>query len=299
MTVTLRSQLRPGWRPVALLGVLARCCAPSRCSPAPRARMERGSLATWPQAAGAHLLPGARGLAGIWLFAGEVRRTLPRGESRRLRNRLCQRLRQRPQSVQSWPADRQRWLPGGDHGIVHQRAVRLPAGVPAPPPLPGGPDSSQLSDAVAYLEAHPGSVNPITIDIGANDALGLIETTCKLEAAYAAGAPAVFAKIGANLGLILGELRAAAPHCADCRARPLQPLWGNDHRRERAHRRSQRSRGQSRGRGRSALRRSAAALQPAGGARSADDLPADQYVHAARGYPPNRARRQGARRLAL
>jgi lysophospholipase L1-like esterase len=80
-------------------------------------------------------------------------------------------------------------------------------------PYTGGPDSSQLSDAVAYLEAHPGSVTPITIDIGANDALGLIETTCKLEAAcIAAGAPAVFAKIGANLGLILGKLRAAAPH---------------------------------------------------------------------------------------
>ena len=80
-------------------------------------------------------------------------------------------------------------------------------------PYVGGPDSSQLSDALAYLEAHPGRVNPITIDIGANDALGLIEGTCKLEAAcIAAGAPAVFAKIGANLGLILGEVRAAAPH---------------------------------------------------------------------------------------
>ncbi len=80
-------------------------------------------------------------------------------------------------------------------------------------PYAGGSSSSQLSDALAYLAAHPGSVNPITIDIGANDALGLIEGTCKLEAAcIAAGAPAVFAKIGANLGLILGELRAAAPH---------------------------------------------------------------------------------------
>jgi lysophospholipase L1-like esterase len=79
-------------------------------------------------------------------------------------------------------------------------------------PYAGGPDSSQLSDALAYLEAHPGSVNPITIDIGANDALGLIKTTCKLEAAcIATGAPGVFAKIGANLGLILGQLRAAAP----------------------------------------------------------------------------------------
>jgi lysophospholipase L1-like esterase len=80
-------------------------------------------------------------------------------------------------------------------------------------PYAAGTDSSQLTDALAYLRAHPGSVNPITIDIGANDALGLIETTCKLEAAcIAAGAPAVFTKIGGNLGMILGELRAAAPH---------------------------------------------------------------------------------------
>jgi lysophospholipase L1-like esterase len=78
-------------------------------------------------------------------------------------------------------------------------------------PYAGGPDSSQLSDALAYLGAHPGAVNPITIDIGSNDALGLIET-CKLEAAcVAAGAPAVFAKVATNLGLILGDLRGAAP----------------------------------------------------------------------------------------
>ncbi len=76
----------------------------------------------------------------------------------------------------------------------------------------GGPSSSQLSDALAYLAAHPGEVSPITIDIGANDALGLIEGTCKLEpACIAAGAPAELAHIGANLGLILGKLRAAAP----------------------------------------------------------------------------------------
>lgn len=80
-------------------------------------------------------------------------------------------------------------------------------------PYVGGPSSSQLSDALAYLAAHPGTVNPITIDIGANDALGLIETTCKLEAAcIAAGAPAVFQHVGANLGRILAQLRGAAPH---------------------------------------------------------------------------------------
>ncbi len=86
-------------------------------------------------------------------------------------------------------------------------------GFPLHHPYSGGPSTSQLADALSYLGAHPGSVNPITIDIGANDALGLIEGTCKLEpACIAAGAPATFAHIGANLGLILGELRAAAPH---------------------------------------------------------------------------------------
>jgi lysophospholipase L1-like esterase len=80
-------------------------------------------------------------------------------------------------------------------------------------PYSGGPASSQLSDALAYLGAHPGTVSPITLDIGANDVLGLIEGTCKLEAAcIEQGAPAEFEHIGANLGLILGELRAAAPH---------------------------------------------------------------------------------------
>ncbi len=79
-------------------------------------------------------------------------------------------------------------------------------------PYSGGPSSSQLSDALAYLAAHPGAVDPITIDIGANDALGLIEGTCKLEAAcIAAHAPALFAHIAGNLALILGDLRAADP----------------------------------------------------------------------------------------
>jgi lysophospholipase L1-like esterase len=80
-------------------------------------------------------------------------------------------------------------------------------------PYSGGPSSSQRSDALAYLDSHPGTVTPITIDIGANDALGLIEGTCKLEpACIAAGAPALFEHIGGDLARILGELRAAAPH---------------------------------------------------------------------------------------
>jgi lysophospholipase L1-like esterase len=80
-------------------------------------------------------------------------------------------------------------------------------------PYVSGPTSSQLSDALAYLNAHPGAVNPITIDIGANDALGVIETTCKREVeCVVKEAPALFAHIASNLGLILADLRGAAPN---------------------------------------------------------------------------------------
>jgi lysophospholipase L1-like esterase len=88
-----------------------------------------------------------------------------------------------------------------------------------PPPFPlhhpyvGGPASSQLSDALAYLNAHPGQVNPITLDIGANDVLGLIKGICNLEPACIAGkAPTLFAHIAGNLAVILAQLRSAAPH---------------------------------------------------------------------------------------
>ncbi len=72
--------------------------------------------------------------------------------------------------------------------------------------------SSQLSDALAYLKANP-NTNPITLDIGANDALGVIERTCEKQVeCVIKEAPALFAHIGANLGLILADLRGADPH---------------------------------------------------------------------------------------
>jgi len=79
-------------------------------------------------------------------------------------------------------------------------------------PYVGGPTSSQLSDALAYLQANP-NTNPITLDIGANDALGVIEHTCekKVECVIKE-APALFAHIATNLGLILTDLRGADPH---------------------------------------------------------------------------------------
>jgi lysophospholipase L1-like esterase len=79
-------------------------------------------------------------------------------------------------------------------------------------PYVGGPASSQLSDALAYLQANPNSVNPITLDIGANDALGVTKGVCKLEpTCITEQAPALFAHIASNLGLILADLRGAAP----------------------------------------------------------------------------------------
>jgi lysophospholipase L1-like esterase len=79
-------------------------------------------------------------------------------------------------------------------------------------PYVGGPTSSQLSDALAYLQANP-NTNPITLDIGANDALGVIERTCEKKVeCVVKEAPGLFAHIAANLGLILGDLRGADSH---------------------------------------------------------------------------------------
>ncbi|HEX3691923.1 MAG TPA: SGNH/GDSL hydrolase family protein [Solirubrobacteraceae bacterium] len=79
-------------------------------------------------------------------------------------------------------------------------------------PYAGGPSASQLSDALAYLSANRGTVSPITLDIGANDALGVIEGTCKLQSGcIQEHAPALFAHVATNLGTILTDLRGAAP----------------------------------------------------------------------------------------
>lgn len=79
-------------------------------------------------------------------------------------------------------------------------------------PYAAGPASSQLADALAVIAAHPGRVSPITIDIGANDALGVVETVCDYNpACIEQHAPALFAQVGGNLDDILSQLRAAAP----------------------------------------------------------------------------------------
>ena len=79
-------------------------------------------------------------------------------------------------------------------------------------PYFGGSHSSQLSDALHYLRTHRGRVSPVTLDIGANDALKVIYTDCAgMPTCITARAPALFAHIASNLGLILRRLRAADP----------------------------------------------------------------------------------------
>ncbi|MDE3070602.1 MAG: SGNH/GDSL hydrolase family protein, partial [Acidobacteriota bacterium] len=74
--------------------------------------------------------------------------------------------------------------------------------------------TSQLGDALAILHEDP-NVSPITLDIGANDALQFLASQCGFPAAdhcTEAQFIAEFGHIAGNTAYILGQLRAAAPH---------------------------------------------------------------------------------------
>lgn len=69
----------------------------------------------------------------------------------------------------------------------------------------------QAAAALAFLRAHPGQVDPITISLGANDLLRLFddcerELTCVLRRA-----PERLEDVGRGLDRVLADLRAAAP----------------------------------------------------------------------------------------
>ena len=131
MTVTSRSHFRPGWRPVSAAGRPSpRRCAPSRCSP-PKwlscgARMGRGVRLTWPQAAGAHLLPVLGDSLAFGYSQAKFDETLPRENPADYEtgyvNDFANVLKVfNPGLRSSTMAAR------GRPRIVHQRAVRLPA----------------------------------------------------------------------------------------------------------------------------------------------------------------------------
>jgi lysophospholipase L1-like esterase len=71
---------------------------------------------------------------------------------------------------------------------------------------------TQLEDALAVAK-QPG-VNTITIDLGANDILQFLGHTCGFPATFTCTPAEIEAEIGhvaTNVGIILGQLRAAAP----------------------------------------------------------------------------------------
>jgi lysophospholipase L1-like esterase len=74
---------------------------------------------------------------------------------------------------------------------------------------------SQAAAAVAFLRAHPGQVDLISIDLGSNDLLALVDK-CKSapdpRACITAGVPATLATLASNYGTLLAQLRALAPN---------------------------------------------------------------------------------------
>jgi lysophospholipase L1-like esterase len=80
--------------------------------------------------------------------------------------------------------------------------------------------TSQQAAAVAFLGAHPGQVSPITVDLGANDAIPLLHT-CPNQACIAAG----LIGIGNRLGAELATLRTAAPRAEIIVMQYYNPLY--------------------------------------------------------------------------
>lgn len=92
--------------------------------------------------------------------------------------------------------------------FLHGGCSYTAAGFPLHDPYAG----PQLSAALAFLQAHPGQVSPITINIGVND-FNILRTLCGADVAcFFAHAPAVLDQVAANLHEILSSLRAAAPN---------------------------------------------------------------------------------------
>jgi lysophospholipase L1-like esterase len=90
--------------------------------------------------------------------------------------------------------------------------------------LHNGFPGAQLDAALGFLRAHPNDVNPITLNLGGNDAQTFADA-CKGSIACArARAPKAIEQIASRLGSILRRLRGAAP-TADI---IVIGVWNND-----------------------------------------------------------------------
>ena len=92
----------------------------------------------------------------------------------------------------------------------------LAGGCPWPGTLHHGYDGagSQAAAALAFLSAHPGEVSLISIDIGSNDLLGLVDGcqgAADPQQCIVNGIPSTLAALAANYTTLLTELVTAAP----------------------------------------------------------------------------------------
>jgi lysophospholipase L1-like esterase len=98
-------------------------------------------------------------------------------------------------------------------GVGPEYCAGGPTGTPFPKVFLHHPFAgTQLEDAVAVAK-QPG-VNTITLDIGANDILQFLGSTCGFPATFTCTPAQIEAEIGhvtTNVAYILGQLRAAAP----------------------------------------------------------------------------------------
>lgn len=101
-------------------------------------------------------------------------------------------------------------------GATTAEFVSTPGCPSYPFPLHAGYSGSQLDAAVAFLQAHPGQVNPITVSLGNDDVLRLAQScggfTASSVACVVPKLPALLQSVGANLTRILATLRSAAPN---------------------------------------------------------------------------------------
>lgn len=82
-------------------------------------------------------------------------------------------------------------------------------------------DGAQLAAALDFLHAHAGQVSPITVSIGANDALPVVESCLSGGGCDTA---TMTDALRSDLGQILGALRAAAPDAEILLLKPYNPF---------------------------------------------------------------------------
>ena len=80
---------------------------------------------------------------------------------------------------------------------------------------PYGGAPSQAAAALAFLRAHPGQVDLVSVDLGSNDLLALVgrcRTAPDPTACITAGVPTTLGTLATNYGTLLAQIRALAPN---------------------------------------------------------------------------------------